>query len=157
MSDTGRSNENEHPPSTPQLCMEIVHDYGQENYSKVAAVKSILAVFSESAEYEDTPQDQIDAAISTYIAMLDQHDSSQRLTAERGERSGINDEQEGYEREDRMGSTRRRSESPVTRNLSKKRTPDESLFAWLANDDMDRTALTPSQELTWKLVQNHAL
>jgi hypothetical protein len=32
--------------------------------------------------------------------MLDQHNSSQRLAAEQGERSGINDEHEGYERED---------------------------------------------------------
>jgi hypothetical protein len=69
--------------------MDIVHDYGQENYSKVTAVKSILVVFSESAEYEDTPQDQIDAAISTYIAMLDQHDNFRRLAAEGGKGQGL--------------------------------------------------------------------
>jgi hypothetical protein len=31
------------------------------------------------------------------------------------------------------------------------------LFAWLANDVTDSTVLTPSQELTWKLVQNHTI
>jgi hypothetical protein len=129
--------------------MEIVHDYRKENYSMVAAVKSILTAFSESAEYGNTPQDQIDAAISTYIAMLDQHDSFRRLTADQGERSGINDvEQEVYDREDQMASKNHHSESSVGRTSSKKHTPDKSLFAWLANDNADSTVLTPNQKLT---------
>src|ERR1700729_1121114 len=86
MSRTASSSQNEHPPSTPQLCMDIVRDYGTEGYSKVAAIKSILAAFSESIQYEDTPQDQIDAAVDTYIAMLDEHDNSRRLAAARGRR-----------------------------------------------------------------------
>jgi hypothetical protein len=40
---------------------------------------------------------------------------------------------------------------------SKKRSPDKSLFTWLAHDQSDSTVLTPSQELTHKLDQNHAL
>jgi hypothetical protein len=49
------------------------------------------------------------------------------------------------------------SKSPGAHTSLKKRVSDESLFAWLANDDSDNTALSPNQELTWKLVQNHVL
>ena len=47
--------------------------------------------------------------------------------------------------------------SPSPRISTKKCTPNESLFAWVTGDDVDKTFLTPSQELTCKLVQNHAL
>jgi len=68
--------------------MGIVRDYEKQGLSKVAAVKSILATFSESAEYKHTPPDQIEAAVDTYIAMLDQHDNTQSHAAVRGETSG---------------------------------------------------------------------
>ena len=105
---------------------------------------------------EDTPQDQIDTAIDTYIAMLDEHDNSRRDAAVRGGRSGTI-ENEDNERADQTESRRRRSESPNIRTPSKRRAPDESLFAWLTNDEADTTVLTPSQELTRNLVQNHLL
>jgi len=136
--------------------MEIVRDYGKGDYSKVAAVKSILAAFSESIQYENTPQDQIDTAIHTYIAMLDEHDNSWRDAAVHGGQSGTIDNEDD-ERADQTESRRRRSESPNIKTLSKRRAPDESLFAWLANDEADTTVLTPSQELTRNLVQNHLL
>jgi nucleoid DNA-binding protein len=102
--------------------MDIVRNYGKESYLKVAAVKSILAAFSESIQYEDTLQDHIDAAIDIYIAMLDEHDNSRRLAAARsGRLEAINDED------------------------------DEGA------DQADTTLLTPSQELTCNLVQNHLL
>src|SRR5882762_2981185 len=58
MSETGQSLENE-PPSTPHLCMDIVRDYGKDLFSKVFAVKSILAAFDESAAYEDMQQSRL--------------------------------------------------------------------------------------------------
>jgi nucleoid DNA-binding protein len=122
----------------------------------VAAVKSILAAFSESIQYEDTPQDQIDAAIDTYITMLDEHDNSRRLAAAHGRRlEAINDKDD--EGADQAESRKCPSESPNIRTPSKRCSPDKSLFAWLANDDADTTVLTPSQELTHNLVQNHLL
>ena len=156
MSRTASSSQNEHPPSTPQLCMDIVRDYGTEGYSKVAAIKSILATFSESIQYEDTLQDQIDAAVDTYITMLDEHDNFQRDTAVCGGRSGtINDEDD--DRTDQAEAKKHHSKSPNIRTPSKKCSPDESLFACLTNDEVDTTVLTPSQELTHNLVQNHLL
>ena len=139
--------------------MDIVRDYGKGLFSKVFAVKSVFAAFDELAVYKDMQQSQIDAAIGTYIAMLDQHDNSRSIAAIRGERSGANDDQLGGDEdlEHTPASKRRRSESPGTPTISKKRFPNESLFAWLANDDSDSTTLTPSQELTRKLVQNHVL
>ncbi|KIM71960.1 hypothetical protein PILCRDRAFT_93647 [Piloderma croceum F 1598] len=66
---------NELPPSAPQLCMGIVCDYEKQGLSKVAAVKSILAAFSESAEYEHTPPDQIEAAVNISKHVLEFPDS----------------------------------------------------------------------------------
>ena len=43
------------------------------------------------------------------------------------------------------------------RTSSKKRAPDETLFSWLGNDSADDSVLMPSQELTWKLIQNHSI
>jgi hypothetical protein len=135
--------------------MDIVRDYGTEGYLKVAAIKSILAAFTESIQYEDTLQDQIDAAVDMYIAMLDEHNNSWREAAVRGARPGtINDEDD--DRAD-QAERRHRSESPNIRTPSKKCSPDESLFAWLTNDKADTTVLTLSQELTRNLVQNHLL
>ena len=126
-----------------QLCMDIVRDYAKELFSKVVAVKAILAAFEELGAYEDVEQDQIDTAIGTYIAMLDQHDDIQRLAAIRGERSGVNYEQPEDERAQALSSAskRRCSESPSTRTSTKKRSPDETLFAWLADDEADTTEI----------------
>jgi hypothetical protein len=157
MSDSGQSTENEQPPSTPELCMDIVRDYGKELLSKVVAVKSIIAAFDESSAYADISQDQIDAAIGTYISMLDQHDSTRSLAALRGEMAGVNHGQESGDEDCAPASKRPCSESPGARTSSKKRVPNESLFAWLADDEADTTVLSASQELTRKLVQNHVL
>jgi hypothetical protein len=150
--------ENEQPPSTPQLCMEIVRDYASDEISKIVAIKSIFAAFFESADYEHTPSDNTDAAIATYVAMLDQHDNTRVRAAARGEISGGFGEREDLEMEGRSQSSKRpRSASPTPRTSTKKRAPDESLFAWAAGDDADGFSLTQSQELTRKLVQNHLL
>jgi hypothetical protein len=138
--------------------MGIVRDYEKQGLSKVAAVKSILAAFSESAEYKHTPPDQIEAAVDTYIAMLDQHDNTQSHAAVRGETSGGSNNAHGINEGERQPVLAPACpESPGTNTSSKKRFPDESLFAWLANDETDSTVLTLSQELTWKLVQNHTI
>jgi hypothetical protein len=160
MSDTSRFAEKDQPPSTPQLCMDIVRDYGNGNISKVEAVKSILAAFSESAYYEDTPQDQLNTAVGTYIDMLDQHDNSRKFAATRGRRSRGDLVGEGSDKDDRASAValkRPHLESPGARMLKKKRSPDKSLFAWLDSDAADNSLLTPSQELTCKLVQNHSI
>ena len=78
-------------PSTPQLCMGTVRDYGSDRISKVEAVKSIHAAFAETYSLKGTPQDQINVAIGTYIDMLDQHDDAQRVTAGNEQRSGKDD------------------------------------------------------------------
>src|SRR5882762_1106592 len=125
--------------------------------------RSFFRKLSQSRPYlqllTNVEQDQIDTAIGTYIAMLDQRDNIQRLAAIRGERSGANYEQPEDERAQALSSAskRHRSESPSTRTSTKRRSPDETLFAWLVNDEADTTVLTASQELTHKLVENHVL
>jgi len=58
--------------------MDIVQNYEKGQVSKVVAVRSILTAFTESTAFEnsDHPQEQQDATIGTYIAMLDQHDNT---------------------------------------------------------------------------------
>jgi hypothetical protein len=160
MSETQSGIENEQPPSTPQLCMGTVRDYGNDEISKVAAVKAILAAFTESSEYDNTPQDKLDSVIGTYIQMLDQHDNSRRIAAGRGRESGGPYRDDDRDLEDQAsvtGSKRRYAESPGPPTASKKKTPDETLFAWLDGDTVDNVQLSRSQDLTRKLVQNHTL
>jgi hypothetical protein len=151
--------EDERAPSTPELCMQTVRDYAQDKFSKVDAVRAIFSAFFESAEYQDTPQNELDAAIGTYLAMFDQHDSSRQTSANRGTgyTRGSDDPEHEEDITRATGSKRPRDDSPIGQGPSKKRAPDESLFAWLADDFADETFLTTSQELTRKMVQNHAL
>ena len=90
---------NEQPPSTPELCMQTIHDYALDKFSKVDAIRAIFAAFYESAEYQETPTDEVNAAIGTYLAMFDQHDSSRQISAERGTRYARRSESE-HEDED---------------------------------------------------------
>ena len=62
--------------------MQTIHDYALDKFSKVDAIRAIFAAFYESAEYQETPTDEVDAAIGTYLAMFDQHDSSRQISAE---------------------------------------------------------------------------
>jgi hypothetical protein len=92
--------------------------------------------------------------------MLDQHDTSQRISANRGVKFGStrNDLQE--EEEDFIqvtGTKRPGTASPVGQPSLKKQVPDESLFAWLREESTEETLLTPSQELTRKMVQNQTI
>ena len=91
--------------------------------------------------------------------MFDQHDASRRISAERGTRytAGLHSEfgDDDPPPEDR--AERARAQSPLVQGSSKKRTPDETLFPWLTSESTEDVFLTPSQELTRKMVQNHAL
>ena len=66
--------------------MQTVKDYALDKFLKVDAIRSIFAAFYESEEYQSTPANELDAAIGTYLAMFDQHDTSQRISAQRGAR-----------------------------------------------------------------------
>jgi hypothetical protein len=72
------------------------------------------------------------------------------------ERSGANNQlEEDGDHEYTPVSKRHHSKSLGACTSSKKCVPDESLFAWLANDN--DIVLSLNQELTRKLVQNHVL
>ena len=90
---------NDRVPSTPELCMQTIEDYSQDKFSKVEAIRSIFAAFYESADYQNTPSDELNVAIGTYLAMFDQHDASRRISAERGTRYAAGPRSE-YEDED---------------------------------------------------------
>jgi hypothetical protein len=140
--------------------MDVVQNYSESRITKAAAFTSILAAFSESELYQGASQDQIEAAIGTYINILDRHNDTCKQAATRGRRPKSVVEWEDSEDGDQVhsvGSKRLCSDSLDARTLSKKKAPDETLFAWLATDSVDSKLLTPSQELAHELVQNHML
>ena len=104
----------EQPPTTPELCMQTIHDYALDKFSKVNAIRAIFAAFYESAEYQATPTNEVDAAIGTYLTMFDQHNSSCQISAKRGtryiQRSESEHEDEDPARKD--GPERLRTQSP---------------------------------------------
>jgi hypothetical protein len=53
-----------------------------DKFSKVDAIQAIFAAFYESAKYQATPTDDVDAAIRMYLAIFDQHNSSRQVSAE---------------------------------------------------------------------------
>ena len=75
MSDNGQTTENE-PLSIPQQCMNIVQDYGKDLFTKVTAIKSILAIFDKSMANRAVQEHQADTVIGTYLVMLDQHNNT---------------------------------------------------------------------------------
>jgi hypothetical protein len=60
----------------PELCMQTIEDYTLDKFSKVDAIQVIFSTFYESADYENTLQNELDAAIGMYLAMFNQHDAS---------------------------------------------------------------------------------
>ena len=127
-----------------------------DKFSKVDAIQAIFAAFYESAKYQATPTDDVDAAIRMYLAIFDQHNSSRQVSAEWGARY-VRGSESDHEDEDpawKDGPERLRTQSPIPQGSSaKKHALDESLFPWLMYELTDNTFLTPSQELTRKMVQ----
>ena len=158
MSEASHTLDEEQVPATPQLCMQTVQDYRRDKLSKVTAVRDIFAAFRESEAYANTSQDDLDSAIGTYVAMLDQHDASRQTSALRGSRTrGATDGEDEEDLVGTVGDKRPRPDSPVGQLSANKRVPDESLFAWLGDESAEETLLTPSQELTRKMVQNQTI
>jgi len=158
MSKASRTLDKEQVPATPQLCMQTVQDYRRDKLSKVTAVRDIFSAFRESEAYANTSQDDLDSAIGTYVTMLDQHNASRRTSALWGSRTG--GAMDGEDEEDLVGTVgdkRLRYDSPVGQLSANKRVPDKSLFAWLGDESAEETLLTPSQELTRKMVQNQTI
>jgi hypothetical protein len=133
MSQDGKPLIRNEPPSTPQLCMEVVQDYASNKITKVMAIKSIFATFFKSAEYDHTPLDKIGIAIATYMAMLNQHDNTQVHAAVHGKILGSIGEWEVSKEDDRCQFSKRpHSASPRPERSTKKCAPNKSLFAWAA-------------------------
>jgi len=113
----------EQVPSTPELCMQTVEDYALDKFSKVEAVRAIFSTFYESAQYENTPQNELNATIRTYITMFDQHNASQHISAHHGARYTRASFDSEHKEEDLTGkaATRRpRDKSPIEQGSSKK-------------------------------------
>jgi hypothetical protein len=138
--------------------MQTVQDYRRDKLSKVTAVRDIFSAFRESEAYANTSQDDLDSAIGMYVVILDQHDASRQTSAIRGSQTGGATDGEGEE--DLVGTVRDkrpRPDSPVGQLSANKQVPDKSLFTWLGDESVEEILLTPSQELTRKMVQNQTI
>jgi hypothetical protein len=103
--------------------MQTIRDYAKDKFSKVVAVRAIFSAFFKSSEYEETPQNELDTTIGMYISMLDQHDASRQVSANRGTRFGGATDDPDHEEDivGTAGSRRPRADSPVGQGSSKKR------------------------------------
>ena len=136
-----------HPNHAWKLCDLKSHGYQIDHH-----------IFFESAEYHHTLSDKIDTTITTYVAMLNQHNNTQVCVAIHGKILGSIREWEVSKEEDHhQFSKRLHSTSPKPERSTKRCAPNESLFTCAAGNDADAFFLAQSQELTQKLVQNHLL
>lgn len=144
-------------PTTSELCLNLVEEFAKGNISKAEAIQEIIGAFRESSAHENVTSSQVQSAIAAFVSMLDQAQSSREDAARRGG-AGVPRRTEADPEEDAPGATEpecsRVSGSPEPQATSGRRGTDESLFAWAHDEDSQIHQLTPSQELTRKLVRN---
>ena len=63
-------------PSSTQLCIDLVSEYAQGNITQTEAAHEITKAFRESSTCDDITPEQVEAAIASFIVMLDQAHSS---------------------------------------------------------------------------------
>ena len=64
-------------PSSTQLCIDLISEYAQGNITQTEATHEITKAFGESSVHNDVTLEQVETAITSFIAMLDQTHSSQ--------------------------------------------------------------------------------
>ena len=144
-------------PSTSELCLSLVEGFTKGNILKTEAIQEIIEVFRESSAHKDATPVQVQAVISAFFSMLDQAQSTQADAAMRGgTRQGRASETDSEEDPPGMigPELNQGTKSPDPQMPLGRRTVNESLFAWASDKDSQVYQLTPSQELTRKLVQN---
>ena len=65
------------PPSMSELCLSLVEGFAKGNITKTKAIQEIIEAFRESSTGENATPVQTQEAISAFISMLDQAQSSQ--------------------------------------------------------------------------------
>ena len=71
-------------PSTNELCIKLIEEFTNRRMSKDEAIQESINTFQESDAHDGISAVQIQMAISTYIAMLDQARASRQNAAEQG-------------------------------------------------------------------------
>ena len=143
-------------PSSTQLRIDLISEYAQGNITRTEATREITKAFRESSTHDDVTPEQVEAAIASFITMLDQAHSSRVDAARLGgtNQRKLNAElQEGTDRPNQP-EYGRRSESPEVTEwggspqmaMGTGRV-DKALLTWTADKDAQMFKLTPSQEL----------
>ena len=79
-SSQGSPNETKSPSST-QLRIDLISEYAQGNITRTEATREITKAFRESSTHDDVTPEQVEAAIASFITMLDQAHSSRANAA----------------------------------------------------------------------------
>jgi hypothetical protein len=153
-------NQNESQIGTPSPgegvanCLKAVEDYRGNHISKWEAVSQIAtAIGSDTASTDD---EQRTTAGSTYLAMLDQHDSLLIRASNRGQLRGNRDF--GEEQSEGSVAGEARSKHSLSRSSSpesKRQKVDESLYAWKVREQITPVTLPANLERTRSMVQNY--
>ena len=160
-------------PNTNKLCITLGADYLNGKIGKDNAIRHILKAFRELDVYERATPVQIQTAISAYIRMLDQAKSAREVAALQGR--GAWQVQGDIAEEEQRGSPVSIGPQPEdagaaveygidelwgTPNLETslgRRGADKTMFTWARDKDSEINVLTPSQELTHKLIWNQMI
>ena len=59
-------------PSMTELCINLVKEFVQGSITRNKAMHEITEVFKESSTHDEVTPDQVQSAITSFIAMLDQ-------------------------------------------------------------------------------------
>ena len=150
---------NHRSPSTNELCSKLIEEFTNGRILKDEAIQEIVNTFQESDTHDGVSTVQIQMAISTYIAMLDQAVTSRQNAAKRGRAQlmGPPDQRSEDSRGTNRASTIKPNRTPEPETSMGRRIVDEGLFTWTREEDSEVNTLTPSQELTRKLVRNHTV
>ena len=160
-------------PNTNKLCITLVTDYLNGKIGKDDAIGHILEAFRELDVYKRVTPVQIQTVISAYIRMLDQAESAWEIAALWGRGAwqvwgNITEEEQrgspvsiGPQPED-AGAAVEYGINELWRTPNPEMSPgrkgaNKTIFTWARDEDSEINMLTPSQELTCKLIWNQMI
>ena len=160
-------------PNTNELCITLMADYSNGKIGKDNTIGHILEAFWESYVYERATPVQIQTMVSAYIRMLNQAESAWEIVALQGR--GAQQVWDDITQEECRGSPGSIGPQPKDTGAVVEYGTDElqgtadlemspgrkgagkSMFTWARDKDSEINILTPSQELTYKLIWNQII
>ena len=71
-------------PSTTELCINLVSEFAQGNITRNEATQESTEAFRELSAHDEVTPEQVQSAITSFVAVLDQAQSTQVNAARQG-------------------------------------------------------------------------